>query len=99
MGARPLWPADGQGGRLYGGALSSISAIGGGGTRGEIEGAGPWGPRSCPLKPIRGGPEAAGTRGAGRPGSSTRWNTAVSGEVRAPGGAGAFPGRGRLGLG
>lgn len=35
--------------RLGGGALSSISASGGS-TRGEAEGAGPWGPRSCPAQ-------------------------------------------------
>lgn len=81
----------GQGGRLDGGALSSISAIGGGGTRGETEGAGPRGPRRCPPNPSRGGPGAARNSGAGRPGSSARRSTAVSGEVRAPGGAGAFP--------
>lgn len=35
--------------------------------------------------------EAAGTSGAGGPGFSTRRSEAVSGEVRAPSGAGAFP--------
>lgn len=35
--------------------------------------------------------EEAGTSGAGGPGFSTRRSAAVSGEVRAPSGAGAFP--------
>lgn len=35
--------------------------------------------------------EGAGTSGAGGPGFSTRRSAAVSGEVRAPSGAGAFP--------
>lgn len=53
VGAGPLWPASGGlGGRLHGGALSSISAIGGG-ARGETEGAGPRGPRSYPAEPSR----------------------------------------------
>lgn len=56
VGAGPLWPADGQGGHLHGGALSSISAIGGGGggVRGETEGAGPRGPPSCAAEPSGG---------------------------------------------
>lgn len=59
--AGPLWPASGQGGRLHGGALSSISAIGGG-ARGETEGAGPRERQSCPAKPSR-----ARRRPGGRP--------------------------------
>lgn len=35
--------------------------------------------------------EEAGTSGVGGPGFSTRRSAAVSGEVRAPSGAGAFP--------
>lgn len=101
MGARPLWPAGRQGGRLHGGALSSISAIGsgggagggGGGAGGETADAGPWEPRSCPAEPgLGGGLESARTGGARGPGSSARRSAAVSGEVREPlVGRGHFP--------
>ena len=46
----------------------------------------------CRAEPSRGGgPEATQTSGTRGPGSSTRWSAAVSREVRAPAGAGAFP--------
>lgn len=46
----------------------------------------------CLAEPSRGGgPEASQTSGARGPGSSARRSAAVSWEVRAPGGAGAFP--------
>lgn len=46
----------------------------------------------CRAEPSRGGgPEATQTSGTRGPGSSTRRRAAVSREVRAPAGAGAFP--------
>lgn len=46
----------------------------------------------CQAEPSRGGgPEAAQTSGARGPGSSARRSATISREVRAPGGAGAFP--------
>lgn len=47
--------------------------------------------RGAALLSGGGGPEAVWTSGAGEPGSSSRRSAAVSREVRAPGGAGAFP--------
>ncbi|XP_077852709.1 uncharacterized protein LOC144339733 [Macaca mulatta] len=75
--------------RLGGCALSSISASGGG-SRGEAEGAGPRGPRSCPAQPSP-GEAAARTSGTRGPGPSARQIAAVSGEVRAPVGRGHLP--------
>lgn len=50
------------------------------------------GPRNCPAEPSRGaGPEEVRTSGAEGPDSSARRSAAVSKEVRAPGGVGAFP--------
>lgn len=58
VGASPLCPAGGQGSRLHGSALSSISAIGGGGrgAREETEGAGLWRPAElpCPAEEVAG---------------------------------------------
>nr|XP_011765636.1 serine/arginine repetitive matrix protein 3-like [Macaca nemestrina] len=68
--------------RLGGCALSSISASGGG-SRGEAEGAGPRGPRSCPAQPSP-GQAAARTSGTRGPGPSARQIAAVSGEGQRP---------------
>lgn len=73
----PLWPA---GGLLHGGALSSISAGGDGGTCGETEGAGHRAPPSCPTEPSRA--ELRNQTGAGGPGSSGRQSAAIGEEVR-----------------
>jgi hypothetical protein len=83
-----LWPAGGPGGRLYGGALSSISAIDGGGARGKTGVRGRGGRGAALRSRVE---EAARTSGAGEPGSHARQSAAISGKVRAPGGARAFP--------